>query len=767
MIANPGNLKSATRSRRGNTMVLVVGILVLLAIIATSYLTRTHAGRVTAISQQRASLRDDNARVIAEVLADEIAQALFVRPINDDPVTGDPAVLGGGVADSNDPGLGLGPLDRDRNGVIDYVPVRYGVDPKDSRTNGGFQGQNPLPDGIPDFPYNFAPYQVVPFTNWPDGNANLFWPAGPGNPNGGSFSPNLDQEGNPVGNPGTGDARWLADLEPLRLDTDGDGFADDAFSHWRHLTNVARPDNGWRICRDISDLTDIDGDGLGGLVLDLSIPVEQWLVIAPYGFDFANGTGDSIFDPNYFWLQWQNWFDFNRYQASYTVSAALPNAVPLNFYNLDNLDGDPSFVDWSERPEAEFIHDPGSARWHVGRILADADGDGFTDSFWFLAPATVERGIRQVVAVRIVDNSGMINTSVATAFEPADPADPASLPTRTEGVTPSDLALAGQLLSPYDSNFDPDANGNVGFYDNPEHWYAVGGGYGAEYDDGQLGGVDPVNLWIRHLQEVGLYDLVLSQNAADPDYLKIPQESRLDYWRLAGLSPLLPDPAALFTPYGLPEEIELRMFHGNNYPWIYSRLEHTTQASANANFGFLRASPDRAESTEYRWQLGNRDLLGDSRHRMTIYSGARNDLMPPWLWPYPLLPDNPNINNNIQPIDPDDMRQIMALNLKCDLRRPEDDPDVDGDGIAGEYPDPFQPSPYDDDINNDRDTAGGGIDERDHHALIRSHLEMALIDYDADPVGVSYFGTDQDDVKKSQRMAASMAANIVAYRDRD
>jgi hypothetical protein len=379
-----------------------------------------------------------------------------------------------------------------------------------------------------------------------------------------------------------------------------------------------------------------------------------------------------------------------------------------------------------------------------------------------------------VVAVRIVDNSGMINTSVATAFEPADPANPALLATRTEGITPADIALVGQLL-PYPALSPlpgPEDHWNVGFYDNPHHWYDLTDGLlpnedRVRYDDDLVGGVDPVNLWIRHLQEVGLYDFVLSQNAADPDYLKIPQESRLDYWRLAGLSPVLPDPGAPFTPYGLPEEIELRMFHGNNYPWIYSRLEYTTQASANANFGFLRGSPGRAESTEYRLQLRNRDLLRDSRHRMTVYSGARNDLMPPWLWPNPLLPDNPNINNNAQPIDPDDMRQIVALNLKCDLRRPEDDTDVDGDGIAGEYPAALQPSPYDDDINNDRDTAGGGIDERDHHALIRSHLEMALIDYDADPDGVSYFGTNQDDVKKAQRMAASMAANIVAYRDSD
>ncbi|MHC4652818.1 MAG: hypothetical protein ACYTES_18415 [Planctomycetota bacterium] len=86
MTANRGNLESAGRNRRGNTMVLVVGILVLLAIIATSYLTRTHAGRVTAISQQRASLRDDNARVIADFLAREVTQALFVQPIDADPV---------------------------------------------------------------------------------------------------------------------------------------------------------------------------------------------------------------------------------------------------------------------------------------------------------------------------------------------------------------------------------------------------------------------------------------------------------------------------------------------------------------------------------------------------------------------------------------------------------------------------------------------------------------------------------------------------------
>jgi hypothetical protein len=777
MIADRGILKPAAPTRRGNTMVLVVGILVLLAIIATSYLTRTHAGRVTAISQQRASLRDDNNRVVAEFLAREIAEALFVRPI--DPST----VTPGQVANSNALRLSLGPMDRDGDGFIDYVPLRYGVDPADFRPNGGIQGPNPGPDGIADYPYNFAPYWVVPYTNWPDGFTNPFWPGGPGNPNGGTFSPNQNHEGNPLGNPGFADSRWLADLEPLRITLPGPdgvfGTPDDfvAYSHWRHLTNIARPDNGWRLCVDISDVTDYDGDLVGGIVTDLSVPSEQWLVVPPFKIDSL--TGDSIY-PDYFWDQWLNWFDFNQYQFSYTVSADLPNAIPANFYNLDNLDGgidndgDGNFTDWYERPEAEFIRDPASLRWNVSRVLADADGDGFTDSFWFLAPATVERGIRQVVAVRIVDNSAMMNVSTATGFVRRDPVPAVPQPpaTRTEGLTPADVALTGELL-PYDAWLalaDPDGHWNVGFYDNPLHWYDVSDDTTrideVRYDDAVPGGVDPADLWARHLQEIGLYNYV-SLDPADPDFLKPDHFSRIAYWRQAGLSPLLPDPASPFTPYGLPEEIELRMFHGNNYPWIYSRLEHTTQAMSNAGYGFLRGSPGRAESTEYRLQLFNRDLVGDSRHRVTVYNGARNEIMPPWLWPSPILPLNINIDDDAQPADDDDLRQIMALNLKYDLRRPEWDTDVDGDGVAGEQVTGLFPSPYDDDINNDRGFAGGGIDERDHHALIRERLYLALIDYDADPDGLSYFGTDLDDVQKAERMATSMTANILAYRDTD
>ena len=91
----------------------------------------------------------------------------------------------------------------------------------------------------------------------------------------------LGREGNPKGNPGYADTRWLSDLEPVRVTLEqGDdllvGTPDDVviFSHWRHMTNLSRPGNGLRICRDISDVTDFNGDGVGGVVQDLSLPVQ-------------------------------------------------------------------------------------------------------------------------------------------------------------------------------------------------------------------------------------------------------------------------------------------------------------------------------------------------------------------------------------------------------------------------------------------------------------------------------------------------------------
>jgi hypothetical protein len=118
-------------ARRGNTLVLVAAILVLLVIIASAYLTRTQAQRITSTAVQGAQQRDDNVKVLADWIAQEASDALFVWRVDD-------AVYSwGAIADANVPRL---PPPRDA--------TRYGIDWN--------------------FPYNFAPYHTVPVTNWPD-----------------------------------------------------------------------------------------------------------------------------------------------------------------------------------------------------------------------------------------------------------------------------------------------------------------------------------------------------------------------------------------------------------------------------------------------------------------------------------------------------------------------------------------------------------------------------------------------------------------------
>ncbi len=758
--------RSVAASRRANTLVLVVGILVLLVIIATGYLTRTHAGRVTATSQQRAAMRDDGAQVVGEMLADEIAEALFARPFGQTlpiPVS------------ANEPRKSLRPQDFNNDGIVDYVPVRYGVDPTDLVDDLGVQVLGG--DGILDYPYNIAVFEVVPFTNWQDSLSfflpDAFWPAGPGNPNGGAGSPNLAAESNPLGNPGCGDSRWLADTEPMRLRFD-DGLdllpftGDDLelFTHWRHLTNIARSGNGWRICKDISDVGDIGGTGLGGVVTNLDLPVEQFLAIR--GNSFNPATDLPSVDAT-FLTRWQDWFDSSPtgYKAAYHDLFR----VPPNFLSLRDLDGDGfthNFVNGEDRPESEFV--PGTARNVVSRVLADADGDGFTDSFWFLSPTMVERGIRQVVAVRVVDNSAMINVNSATRFVPDDLIAVVA-PARTRGTTPADLALVGGL-SPI-----PVASGhmNVGFYDNPDHWL-----FGQDpntdlfmvtmrYDDGlpagQFGGREPIDLWERHINElgIGIVDSGLWPSAIE----------RMDYWKRAGLSPLSPDPTSAYTPYGMAEEIELRMFHGNNYPWVYSRLESSTQSMPTFP-GILHAATAQTGSSEYifQGQLTNVELVKDSRRKTTVYSGARNDVKPPWLWLRPtgftglgVLPADVTGDGII---NKQEARQYFADMRKYDLRRPLSvggflDEDADRDGEVERPGDVDQDGvPYhadlDDDLNDDT-----FVDSRDHLARLRRHLERALLD----DAGESYISSGPSGVADTQRMIASYVANIAGYLDQD
>ena len=742
--------RKSNNTRRGNSIVLVAGLLVLLVIVATAYVTRTRAERRTSRAIADTQLRVTKSRQIAENLAGEIATALFAHPIDVDPNTGDPDILlRGWAANSNHPRLSPMLVQQDPDNPV----RRYQIDQDIRDVNGAITMSTdgdafPDGDGVPDYPYNFAPYQVVPFTNWPDPPSAVNqprWPGGPGNPGGGGFSVLLEPEHNPLGNPGFGDSRWLADIEPIRIATkvhttslpELDSTLD-VYSHWRHMTNISRPNNGWRIVTDISDIFDSDGDDLGALLTNLSIPVEQWLAVRPTSAPRYSATGDVDVSDLNFDEAYGLWF-FN-YQNVYST----PAAIPPNFIRLNDLDANGCPNEVGERPIDEF--DLLTLRGQVSRFLADADGDGYTDSFWFMAPTPVEKGIRQIVAVRIIDNSAMVNANVATRFSRVS----------TTGATPSDIALVGENIQFQFT--DPNGNWNTGLLDNPASderlrvWPSTvpgcdgsvdynpyGGPYADSFTDSQatwyardMTNASDLGLWPSFLRERGIGDPGASQG-----YFLV-DDNRRTYWRLAGRQPFTPFG---FTPFTASDELELRMYHGQNYPWIVSRFERSLDTT-NPQFSILRTSIRREESSGFLDQLRNRELVSDLRSKMTLFSGARNETLPPWLqwrWGVPsdfINPNFPLVENNFRAQGrlKLDLREAAAIDLELGeqsfeerlptmlLHALTDGNNAQGRGYYGEY------------------TQGGG----------------------------GFGGTDVPaELQQVRRLAGAYAANILAYRDED
>jgi hypothetical protein len=476
-----------TAARRGNTLVLVTAILVLLVIIATAFLVRSQSGRAQAAAQQKAVGRDDRTETVVEQVAQQVADALFVRRIDTSSLptqvqantdTGlDPTspAFGAFLARSDFPRLPPEPLE-----------VRYGVDYVDTIVNRTLaQGTDNFIDG-----YNFAPFSTIPYTNWPARYGDV------------------TGESNATGNPGFGDSRWLASNEPVRamLATQLVNFVDPAppgpqvtpafttnwgnlalqtqpnfgrptqpailspeglgFSHWSHLSWIATAENGFRVCWDISSLEGLPGgvagikDGAMGTALGelaLGVPYEQWLpFVAPreplvIGKD---ARGHLVLEPTDWTTRVRDWFNvgvtaFNaaappphqQMITGFVAGASNPgrrtDALP-NFLQLGAF-GSPAdeFKVFTSSDQAAGTIPPGYAvgqptpRNLIARTLADADGDGWTDSLWFVAPTSSDRSTRQLVAVRIIDNSGMINVNTATRSDRSN----------TIGQTPSDVAL--------------------------------------------------------------------------------------------------------------------------------------------------------------------------------------------------------------------------------------------------------------------------------------------------------------------------------------
>jgi hypothetical protein len=724
---------------RGNTMILVTAILVLLVIIATAFLSRTQAARQVSAAQQQAGQRDDRALGIANELADLIGQSLFPQPV--DPGTAF-------RSDPNDPDI--------RTAVSSWPRLatpsnarRYGID-RDFDN-----------DAFPDVAYNAATYAVSPWTNWPDFLSDQF-PRGPGQPNGiilnSAGTPIGD--GNPYGNPGFGDTRWLRSTEPIRVDSDNDGVPD-TFSHWAHLSWIPTANNGWRVVSDISDIMDsslTDGDPASLLTnmnetefnepFALGMPYEQWLSNI-----FPNTTAAGFEGKR------NAWFGLPaQYAQTYSTGNALPN-----FFRLSAL---------SANPVDEFV--PGTTRNLISRTFTDTDGDGFTDSFWFLAPTSVERGVRTVVGVSIVDNSGLLNVNAATRFDR----------TNTAGTTPGDLALVS------------DFGTGVGFLDTPTNSMEGGGSnftlwpanpnglYPPIYvgwNQAYFGDLDNPGDGLSFLQAVGMKNPInfdqpnayLSDSSLPADrrgeFLS-PLE-RLGYFRSL-VNPL--EPQYGLTPFGTAEELELRMYHGNNHPFIMSRFERSLnrkEPQPGSNFSerwFLRSSPARAETSEYLDQLNAQQLLLDNRRKLTMFSGSRNDLLPPWLWPSPFFNLTIDYNrDNAVSLDPDtgaenpdatagDLAAYERQLRKLDLRRAMDDA-----GLGQAPPSVAQ-------IEENRRQWRIDLNRILERTLTRTWGEGADAKYQ------SYLGPrDETNVQdqrtafqKTRSMVASLTANIDQARDR-
>lgn len=697
-------------SRRGNALVLVAGVLVLLVIVATAFITSTQGVRKTATAQRRAVNTDSAAEVIADDIAREISESLFVREI--DPSSQQTAFGQVGLLDQLLTGPQLG----------QQFSVRFLEDRRLPLDNGAYVGEMNRQQGRYEidrnFSWNFAPYETRAWTNWPDYDQEWY-----------GFD-ELDGQpadffdDNPVGQPGTSDTRWLRELEPYRYGTSylnavGHGTNSytnlDTFSHYGHLTNLARPGNDWRICRDIADVTgvwsqptdrlspeEITGNPydaamiapdqnryFGGLLRDHHVPVEQWLPFKPNPTTDPNASwygGGSWSDESDFWGRWVRWFDYAGYayaqQSAAAGASGVPSLVPPNFYDLSNLDGDYASQgggggELGERPTDEFTRD--TPRWHVGRVLTDADGDGFTDSFWFHVPGSGAEGTMQVVGVSITDNAGRVNANVGTRFVRSD----SNGQSRTRGWTPSDLALVGQNAEWKLGNSDGggwalDDNGerllpdthetwNVGLFDAPvnsvglfdvekDTWVPADSSDDWDLANYAKGGLDAIDFGNLLSQKSEIYPIYLGKDFDDSgqssllnelnvlgnSYFPKPgniedQANRLYYWQQAATDPISPQMG--FTPFTVSDEIELRMNEGNNQPWLFTRFERsmgqaqsTTAPGETLPIHFLRSLKMRQEHSELVDRLTARQLFFDNRRKITLYSGARNEQLPPWLW---------------------------------------------------------------------------------------------------------------------------------------
>jgi DNA uptake protein ComE-like DNA-binding protein len=720
---------------------------------------------------QDASGGDRRVDFIKKQLSSEIAMHLFVKPIDPNGVV---PYIGGDSAgnriqpsiqsvrygvESATKSIGLFPGDQLSNVVDPKLPNNY-LAASPSLTNG---------DGFPDG-FNFAPYSVIPWTNWPD----FKYPRSVSDIKSTALTPDfvvaMDPNGNPLGNPGFGDTRWLRSTEPMRksvnnIVTPGEAGIKgvpngDRFSHWPHLSWLPTPANGYRLVKDIADIENntLTGNMLSSQNDAFGTPYEQWLPnIVPASLDNGGKTDpledSDIWVTNFIKLR-DLWFTREGYQdAVLNIDPVIASTKTLpNFIKLD----DPMGIGRTLTPTAkgvsesdEWIYGPldktgtkpilkGTPRNIVSRTFCDTDGDGFTDSFWFLAPVGQERNVRTVIGVSIIDNASMVDVNVATRADRRT----------TVGFTPSDLALVtsepekpgepddkagspgigtdtvvglfdntyNQTFNSFDitkdidgfsspSNFrvqfdpyrwagnptyyQPDLSGlTTGVHDvgQPSFLQALGllstTGTWNDYFYGKpasLGIITPVtnepfagdmyDMYgptgpARPDQEDPQYRFSLTAankfRAALPNQPFVRPSERARWFRSAATGQGTLFAEALNVPttgtgfeqapandvfgiavptrrFDASDELELRAHFGNNDPSSLSRFERSLNADDTYRVDktadtLLRSTVLRGEGGSGGDQLTSPQLVKDLRHKITVVSGQRNEIMPPWLW---------------------------------------------------------------------------------------------------------------------------------------
>jgi len=179
-----------------------------------------------------------------------------------------------------------------------------------------------------------------------------------------------------------------------------------------------------------TELFDREGDSLGfpkGGQLD-----DTWLASTIPDF---SGT-----DP-----VWPHMTNLNAHYLRIRSDESWPDEYAVNMD--DYLDSDTDVVISSSTVDSLSSTKPAGNTEVLG---VDADADGFLDSRWTWAPIQQISGVWYVMAVRIIDNSSLLNINVATSLT-SDGSTYLTGSNGPRGYYPTELDLS-RLLSRYDSS---------------------------------------------------------------------------------------------------------------------------------------------------------------------------------------------------------------------------------------------------------------------------------------------------------------------------